>query len=317
MEFLTDTYNNLLETSKHLLTLLLSLLIANSYATDCSDTTVIKSHLIAITQTAQFRNYKNIDQLNKTADYIETIFGSYSDSVFVQEYAVAGKKYKNIICSFGTENIMRIVVGAHYDVCGDQQGADDNASGVVGLLELARLLKGQKISNRIDLVAYTLKEPPYFRTEYMGSYIHAKSLADSKAYVSGMISLEMIGYFKDEAKSQSYPISLLSLFYGHKGNYITLVKKFGAGKFIRNFNRHFRLTKAIKTKTFTGPPSLPGIDFSDHLNYWRFGFNALMITDTSFYRNHNYHEPTDTIETLDIRRIAKVIDGVFNTLISL
>lgn len=294
-------------------------LLVTSYcfATTVSDTTIIKSHLTAITKTGKFRTYKNIDQLNKTAEYIKTVFSQYSDSIYVQEYTVNGQSYKNVICSFGTENRKRIIVGAHYDVCDNQAGADDNASGVVGLLELSRLLKGQKLNQRIDLVAYSLEEPPYFRTEYMGSYIHAKSLVDSKTEVYGMVSLEMIGYFKDEKKSQSYPIGVLSLFYGNKGNYITLVKKFGAGQFTRKFCRKYKSTKAIRTKIFTGPPGLPGIDFSDHLNYWKFGFSALMLTDTSFFRNKNYHQPTDTIETLDIKRMAKVIDVVFSTLTAL
>lgn len=293
------------------------LLTSYCFATTISDTTIIKSHLTAITKTGKFRTYKNIDQLNKTADYIKTVFSQYSDSVFIQEYSVNGQIYKNVICSFGTENKKRVIVGAHYDVCDNQEGADDNASGVVGLLELSRMLKGQKLNQRIDLVAYSLEEPPYFRTEYMGSYIHAKSLVDNKTEVYGMISLEMIGYFKDEKKSQSYPVGLLSLFYGNKGNYITLVKKFGAGQFTRKFCRKYKSTKVIRTKKFTGPPALPGIDFSDHLNYWKFGFSALMLTDTAFFRNKNYHEPTDTMETLDIKRMAKVIDGVFSTLTSL
>lgn len=270
-----------------------------------------------ITKTERFRTHKNIDQLNKTADYIKTVFAQYSDSVYFEEYVVNGQVYKNVICSFGAENKKRIIVGAHYDACGEQEGADDNASGVVGLLELSRLLKGQKLKQRVDLVAYTLEEPPYFRTEYMGSYIHAKSLADNKTEVYGMVSLEMIGYFKDEKKSQTYPIGLLSLFYGNKGNYITLVKKFGAGQFTRKFCRKYKATKALRTKKFTGPAALPGIDFSDHLNYWKFGFSALMLTDTSFYRNKNYHEPTDTMETLDIYRMSKVINGVYNTLTAL
>lgn len=287
------------------------LIISNySFAVNSSDTTIIKEHLIAITKTDKFRNYKNVDQFNKTADYIKNIFSLYSDSVFVQEYFVNGQIYKNIICSFGTENKKRIIVGAHYDVCGNQEGADDNVSGVVGLLELSRLLKGQKLNQRIDLVAYSLEEPPYFRTEFMGSYIHAKSLADSKTEIYGMISLEMIGYFKDKKKTQSYPIGLLSIFYGNRGNYITLVNKFGSGKFARQFSKKYKSTKIIRTKKFKGPKALPGIDFSDHLNYWKFGFSALMITDTSFYRNRNYHESTDTMETLDIYRMAKVIDGV-------
>jgi hypothetical protein len=288
-----------------------------SFATTISDTTIIKTHLTVITKTGQFRTYKNIDQLNKTADYIKTIFNQYADSVFIQEYAVNGQVYKNVIGSFGIENKKRIIVGAHYDVCDNQEGADDNASGVVGLLELSRLLKGQKLKHRVDLVAYSLEEPPYFRTEFMGSYIHARSLVDNNADVYGMISLEMIGYFKDDKQSQSYPIRLLSLFYGNRGNYITLVKKFGAGQFARKFCRKYKSIKAIRTKKFSGPPALAGIDFSDHLNYWKFGFSALMITDTSFFRNKNYHESGDTMETLDIKRMAKVIDGVYNALTAL
>jgi len=282
-----------------------------------SDTTIIKKHLTAITKTEAYRNHRNIEQLNKIADYIKSVFLQYSDSVFFQEYNVKGKTYKNVICSFGTENKKRIIVGAHYDVCENQEGADDNATGVVGLLELSRQLKTSKLNYRIDLVAYTLEEPPYFKTEFMGSYVHAKSLLDSNIDVYGMISVEMIGYFKDEKKSQSYPIGILSLFYGNKGNYITLVKKFNTGKFARKFSKNYISSKTIRTKKFTGPKSLPGIDFSDHLNYWKFGFSALMITDTSFYRNKNYHKKSDTMETLDIYRMSKVIDGLYKTLILL
>lgn len=282
-----------------------------------SDTTLIKSHLIALTKAPTPRTHQNTAQLNAIANYIQSIFNSYSDSVSVQKYAANGKTYKNVICSFGTENLKRIIVGAHYDVCGDQQGADDNASGVTGILELARMLKNQKLNYRIDLVAYTLEEPPYFRTDLMGSYIHAKWLADNKVDVYGMVSVEMIGYFSDEKKSQRYPFAPLSLIYGNKGNYITLVRKFGAGKFANQFGRKFRSAGTIRTKAFTGPRALPGIDFSDHLNYWKFGYSALMITDTSFYRNKNYHQVTDTMETLDLGRMAKVIDGTFESLIKL
>lgn len=286
-------------------------------ATPTADTLLIKKHLLKITQTPEFRNHKNLPSLNLTATYIHSLFKQYGDTTYEQVYEAHGQEYRNVITSFGTENKKRIIVGAHYDVCGDQEGADDNASGVVALLELARMLKGQSLNYRIDLVAYSLEEPPYFRSEYMGSYIHAQSLAEIKEDIFGMISVEMIAYFKDEKKSQSYPLGLLSLFYGNKGDYITLVKKFGAGKFARTFTRRYKATRAIKTKKFTGPAALPGIDFSDHLNYWKLGISALMITDTSFYRNSNYHEPTDTIETLDIGRMAKVIDGLFQALVDI
>lgn len=239
----------------------------------------------------------------------------------MQEYTVEKDEkreiYKNVIASFGTGNTKRIIIGAHYDVCENQEGADDNASGVVGFLELARLLKGQKLNYRVDLVAYSLEEPPFFRTENMGSYIHAKSLVDNNIDVFGMMSLEMIGYFKDEKKSQSYPVGLLSLFYGNRGNYIAFIKKFGSGKFYRKFYKKYKATKTIKTKKLTAPAFVTGIDYSDHLNYWKFGFSAFMITDTSFFRNPNYHEKTDTMETLNIPKMAKVIDGVFGSLMRL
>lgn len=282
-----------------------------------TDTVTIKKHLQNITKTSSYRNHQNIKQLNAIADYIKADFLKYSSSVSFQEYKVDGKIYKNVICSFGPENQQRIIIGAHYDVCGNQEGADDNASGVVGLLELARQLKNQKLNKRIDLVAYTLEEPPYFRTEHMGSYVHAKHLKDHKIDILGMISIEMIGYFSDKENSQNYPLAAMSKVFGNKGDYITLVSTSEKGKFVEDFSLHFKQAKAIKTEEFNAPKSLPGIDFSDHLNYWNFGYSAMMITDTSFYRNKNYHQQTDTMETLDISRMAKVIDGIYVALLKL
>lgn len=280
-----------------------------------ADISLVESHLKALIQTPEFRNHKNTDQLNEVADYIKQNFSKYGDSTVFQEYAVEGKIYKNVITSFGTENKKRIIIGAHYDVCGDQQGADDNATGVTALLELARMLKDQKLNYRIDLVAYTLEEPPYFRTENMGSHIHARYLKNHNIDVYGMASVEMIGYFKDEKGSQTYPLGILSWVYGDQGDFITLVKKFGAGNFVNNFSTGFKEANQIKTETFTAPEFVKGTDFSDHLNYWKFGYSALMITDTSFFRNKNYHEKTDTLETLDLVRMTKVIDGIFLSLI--
>lgn len=285
----------------------------HAFAKPGADTTLIRSHLTALTKTPQARAYYNVRQLDRTVEYIESVFRQYADTVFTQEYVAHGSTYRNVICSFfaARGNKKRIVIGAHYDVCGDQEGADDNASGVVGLLELARLLHGQKLSNQIDLVAYSLEEPPYFRTEYMGSYVHARSLAESNANVYGMVCLDMIGYFSDEKNSQTYPIGILSLFYGKRANYITLIKKFGSGLFARRFARKYRSAHTIRAKKFTAPGNAPGISYSDHANYWKFGYSAVLVTDTSIFRNSNYHLKTDTMETLDINSMAKVIDGLF------
>lgn len=297
--------------------LILPILIFAFHSFAQTDTLLLEKHLRTITKTNGFRTYKNTLLLNQTAHYIHDQCQPYADTVFYQEYSFGDQVYKNVIASFGPRDAERIIIGAHYDVCQNQEGADDNASGVAGMLELARQLKGEDLTKRIDLVAYTLEEPPFFRTEKMGSFIHAQSLKEENAQVVGMISLEMIGYFKDERKTQDYPLGILSLFYGSRGNYITLVKKFGSGKFVHRFCKQFKKSKVIRTKKFTGPKKLAGIDFSDHLNYWKFGYSAMMITDTSFYRNKNYHQKTDTMETLDLVRMAKVVDGVLLALMNL
>ena len=281
-----------------------------------ADTNLIKQHLTTITKREKARHFANPEVLDSVASYIYQEFEKSADSVYYQTYSANGTIYRNVIAVFGSSNQKRIIVGAHYDVCGNQEGADDNGSGTVALLELSRMLKGKDLKNQIELVAFTLEEPPFFRTDYMGSAIHAKSIEPIKDQVLGMISLEMIGYFSDKKNSQEYPLGILKWFYGGKGNYITLVRKNTAGKFVKRFIRNYKKTKQIRTKKFAAPRSLPGIDFSDHLNYWNLGIDALMITDTSFYRNKNYHKETDTMETLDFCRMAKVIDASYQVLVS-
>jgi len=288
-------------------------------ANTVSDTLLIKKHLHTITKTYKNRNYKNLKALNQVANYISETFNKYTDTVSYQEYTVEGETYKNVICSFGNnkKDAKTIIIGAHYDVCGNQEGADDNASGIVGLLELARLLKNKVLPYKIELVAYTLEEPPFFNTSDMGSYIHAQSLKEKQTDVYGMISLEMIGYFNENKGSQTYPIPSLSSVYGDKGNFITLVNREDNGEFSSTFCSIFKEQDIIEAVIFNSPKSLPSIEFSDHLNYWKFGFDALMITDTAFFRNKNYHTKQDTMEKLDIKSMAKVIDNTYQTLIHL
>lgn len=289
--------------------LLLSQLATYSQLADSSN---LYDHVSIMSQSEKYRNYKNPDELNRIATYVFEQFSRYSADVSFQTYLVNDITYKNVIARFGDSHLPKLVIGAHYDVCGNQSGADDNASGVAGLLELARPMKDETLPYQLELVAYTLEEPPFFRTEYMGSYIHAQSL--NKDHVIGMISLEMIGFFKEDKGSQHYPINALSMIYGKRGDYITLVKKWGSGRFSRKFIRSYKHQHLVRTKKFAAPRSLPGIDFSDHLNYWNAGISALMITDTSFYRNQNYHQPTDTIETLNFTKMNQVVDAVYLSL---
>lgn len=265
------------------------------------------------------RNDVNVERLNECAKYIFDEFKKLNEDVEEQKYLVNGKEYKNIICSFGPKEGERIIVGAHYDVCDNQPGADDNASGVAGMLEIARMLKqlNPTLKYRIDFVAYTLEEPPNFRTANMGSAVHAKMLFDNNIKVKRMICLEMIGYFSDKRKSQEYPIGLMKLFYPTKANFIAVVGKMGQGKSVRNTKKAMKENSDIKVCSINSPAFVPGIDFSDHLNYWKYGYSAVMITDTSFYRNDNYHEKSDTLETLNIDKMAEVVKGVFASIVGI
>lgn len=297
--------------------LLFTIIFAGFAQAQKTDTLFLSKHLQEIIDTKAPRKYTNVEVLNNVSEYIHDVFSEYGDTVYYQTYEAYDQEYRNVICVFGAEHEETVVVGAHYDVCGDQDGADDNASGTAGLLELARQLKGQELKYRIELVAYTLEEPPFFRSLLMGSHVHAKSLYDEGRKVYGMFCLEMIGYYDETEGSQDYPLGFLKMFYGRKGDYITLVNKMHKAKFARKFSRKFKRSDMIKTKKFTGPKALEGIDFSDHLNYWKYGYSALMITDTAFYRNKNYHETTDTMETLDLPRMALVIDATLISLLKL
>jgi hypothetical protein len=175
---------------------------------------------------------------------------------------------------------------------------------------------GEELPYRVDFVAYTLEEPPFFGTKKMGSYIHAKSLYENNVKVKGMICLEMIGFFSDHKKSQKYPISLLRLFYSDTGDFIGVISNYGSSSLAKQISRHLKAT-SIKAETLKAPSFLTGVDFSDHRNYWEFGYDAVMITDTAFYRNHNYHEPADTIDTLDFNRMKQVVKGICRSLINI
>lgn len=283
-----------------------------------ADTLHLRQHLRYLTTTPQPRNYQQVAVLDTVAAYLGRTLARAGGRVTEQPYVVDGRTYRNVMASFGPADGPRLVVGAHYDVCGEQPGADDNGSGVAALLELARLLGQQPaLRQRIDLVAYTLEEPPYFRTRHMGSYVHARSLHEQNLPVTGMVVLEMLGYYDDRSGSQHYPFGPLRLVYGGRGNYVTAVRKLGGGRFARQFSRRYDQAAALPVRRFVGPAWLPGLDFSDHLNYWQFGYSALMLTDTAFYRNRNYHHATDSLEKLDLRRLALATDAVLAALLAM
>lgn len=304
----------------------LTLLGASSYFPDLKNTTPphadsnkMKVYVDSLCTKGVYRNWTNTTELNRAGNYIFAEFSKHNHRVSKQTFSDNRKEYFNVISSFGPDNAPRLIIGAHYDVCGNQQGADDNASGVSSILEISRLFSqlNQTLEIRVDLVAYTLEEPPFFRDFMMGSAVHARSLKEENANILGMISVEMIGYYSSERGSQGYPAKIMKLFYPGKANYISLVTKFGGGNLLKRVKKGMKSQKDVPVRTIKGPITIPGIDYSDHLNYWKHGFSALMITDTSFYRNSNYHEVSDIPNTLNYSKMAFVTDGIFQFILDL
>ncbi|MDW7773681.1 MAG: M28 family peptidase [Desulfobulbaceae bacterium] len=202
-----------------------------------------------------------------------------------------------------------LVVGAHYDSVSASPGADDNASAVAGLVEMARLLADNPPPG-LRLAAFCPEEPPAYRTRKMGSYIYAKSLKEAGVGLTGMICLEMIGYFTDAPGSQSYPLPLMYMIYPKEGNFIAIVGNIRSTKWTRQVRNAFAAGTDLPVECLNAPAIMLGIDFSDHWSFNKFGYPAAMVTDTAFYRNPHYHLPSDLPDTLDYFRAAKVVDGV-------
>ncbi|MDX1636520.1 MAG: M28 family peptidase [Balneolaceae bacterium] len=272
----------------------------------------LKTHVYALAKDLGPRDAGHPANMDRTADYIADQFSSTVQEVSDQSYTVAGiaMPVRNVRAFLGPETEERIVVGAHYDVAGPYPGADDNASGVAGLLELARLFAEDDLPITVELVSYPLEEPPYYYTRSMGSYVHAKSLKDNDVNLRCMLALEMIGYFRDEKGSQSYPLGLLGPFYPDRGNFIAVVGKLFQRRLVRTIRESMRAASPLPVVSINAPRLLPGIALSDHCNYWWAGYPAAMITDTAFYRNPNYHTARDTPDTLDYERMAQVVNGV-------
>ncbi len=284
---------------------------------------------------------QNIKGLNQGADYIKRILEN-DIKLPVEELKYLGPPgdpniYRNLIVSFGPENAPRIILGAHYDSYYNRKkriytpGADDNASGVAGILEISRLLKELKprLKHRMDVVAYPNEERPHCgldigETEhekyvpYMGSFVHAQSLKDKNIPVIGAIIPEMIGYYSDEKDSQTYPINILKLFYPTKGNFIGVLGNLDSFELIQKVRAGIKQNSSIDVRSLSiSPKILPDIARSDHDCYYMHGNKGLMINNTSEYRTPHYHEVTDTPDTLDYDKMTEVVKGIFATVIKL
>lgn len=279
----------------------------------------LEASVRTLAETIGPRSYRDDAHLSAAADFVTRSFEAAGYTVAFQPYEVKGRIYRNLIVERrGEEEPDRIlVVGAHYDTVQGTPGADDNASGVAVLLELARLHAETRFRKTMRFVAFTLEEPPFFRSRQMGSRVYARSLKARGEQVEGMLCLEMVGYYSQEKNSQSFPLFWLRWRYPTTGNFITVVSNSASEPLQTRVRDALKAHATLPVETFTGPWWIPGVDFSDHRSFWKEGYPAVMLTDTAFYRNPHYHRDTDRPKTLDYGSMTELAQGLFHTLLAL
>ncbi len=282
---------------------------------------ILEEHVLALTSLEKNRSVHHPEFLNKAALYIEESFTNLGYITRRQPLHLEGLDTFNIITEWrpggASADAPWIVVGAHYDAAGTENpGADDNASGVAGLLELARLFKENQVQAKypVQFVAYSTEEPPHFGRKTMGSAIHVQQMVYDKQKIRLMISIEMIGYFSDELFSQKFPLAFLYLLYPSRGNYIGIIGNMKNYKAVKELKESFYAVEGLATHSINAPTGLVGVDFSDHKNFWEQGWPAVMVTDTAFYRNLEYHRPGDTPDRLNYDKMALVVLGLYQAL---
>ena len=254
--------------------------------------------------------------LERAAEYIETELTSCGYPVRRQSFGCYGKEVRNLIIENPGREKEIIVVGAHYDTVPGTPGADDNASGVAVLLELARLFQKRDSRKTLVLAALVNEEPPFYGSPNMGSMVCAGQLKDQGAPIEVMLSLEMVGYFGRDIV-QRYPLPGMKLFYPRTGDFIGVVGNFASRRPVSRIRRGIKKFSTLRARSLTAPEFFGGINLSDNASFWAHGFRAVMVTDTSFFRNRHYHQESDTIDTLNFDQMAEVVKGLYFTLLNL
>jgi Zn-dependent M28 family amino/carboxypeptidase len=258
------------------------------------------------------RNVDVLDHFVASAAHIEKELRAAGYRVTSHAYTVDGAfKVRNI----EAEKIGRtrqseiVVIGAHYDSIDDSPGADDNASGVAGLIAIARAMAGDATERTVRFVAFANEEPPDFQTTQMGSYVYAKRAHERGENIIGMISIESVGYFSDAPESQSYPAALRS-FYPSTGNFVAFTSNIRSRALLHRCVKSFARHSSLGVESAALPEMIREVGWSDQWSFWQFGWPAVMVTDTAPFRNPNYHTANDRPETLDYMRMARVVSGL-------
>lgn len=272
----------------------------------------LERHVMVLAGIIGERNVWRYAALERAAGYIEETLRDLRYPVIAQAYTAEGETVRNLETEItGTRWPEEVVlIGAHYDSVQGSPGANDNASGVAALLEIARGLKGKRPARTVRFVAFVNEEPPFFNSQEMGSRVYARRARERSDNIVAMLSLETIGYYVDAKGSQHYPLPLFLLSYPDTGDFIAFIGNLSSRALVQQSLGSFRRHTAFPSEGIAAPGWMEGIYWSDHWPFWQEGYRALMVTDTAPFRYPHYHTGSDTPDKIDYPRLARVVSGL-------
>jgi Zn-dependent M28 family amino/carboxypeptidase len=249
------------------------------------------------------------------AGLVEKVLADAGYKIARQSYVVHGQEVANIVAELPGERRKDgiLVVGAHYDTVDTTPGADDNASAVAVMLEVARMMRNERPERTVRFIGFACEEPPHFYTGEMGSQVYARDCRMRDERIVGMLCLEMVGYFSSEPGSQKIPHSIPRIFHPllpNQGDFLAAVANPRSWRLLWRFRKGFRRASRMRLLPLVLPEAIHEIRLSDNSSFWDQAYPALMITDTSFLRNPNYHLASDTPDTLDYMRMSDGALGI-------
>ena len=271
----------------------------------------LRQHVETLAGTIGERNLWKYPSLQRAAEYIEQQFAESGYATTRQTYEVSRAPVGNIeaVLPGTTDPESIVILGAHYDTVGECPGANDNATGIAALLELARQFASRPQPSTIRFVAFVNEEPPFFQTPQMGSYVYARQCRERDDRITAMLSLETMGYYSDKKGSQRYPAPI-AVMYPDVGNFIGFVSDMRSEPLLMEARAAFQNATAFPVEALAGPADLPGVGWSDQWSFWEHGYPALMVTDTAPFRYPHYHKETDTPDKVDVEKLARVTKGM-------
>ncbi|MBN2012727.1 M28 family peptidase [candidate division KSB1 bacterium] len=269
----------------------------------------LRSHVETLATEIGERNSTHYAALEQAYLYIFSSMQQTSFDISTIEYSHEHRTYQIAVAEKkGTDKPDEIiVVGAHYDTVEDCPGADDNASGIAGLLECMRIIDSYPNSRTIRFVAFPLEEPPFHNSPLMGSHVYARKCHSEQQKLLCMIAFEMLGYYTEKRGTQRYPTSVMEQKLTNRGNFIAIVGNVDSKNIVSSISQSFDEQQLLPVEPLVTYEYVPGSNLSDHAPFWEHGYKAVMVTDTAFYRNPYYHLPEDTPSTLNFNIFAKVI----------